>query len=218
MTSLDAEATFTLDAVFGRLGYPVRADHDYFVDEPPAALDLDASSLRALEVRAPFFVDHGWSFGPNSDLVPFVWDRSVGGQARFSEGEALTDYDSGLFGLCSVSAPADEQAQLYRTVGRSIVDVHRANRELLGEWLEAQGSSSTDAFMYFDRERFPAEEKLLAADGSIDRALWDTRLDELTACLSQDAFRKHHFRWIEFLAHAVDVPRLMGLVRGAQRS
>jgi len=53
-------------------------------------------------------------------------------------------------------------------------------------------------------------------DGAIHRALWDARLDELDVCLSQDGFSKHHLRWIEFLAHAVDIPRLMALIRAAQ--
>jgi hypothetical protein len=217
MTALDAGRTYALAEVFGGLQYPVRMDHDYFVPTPPKALELTASQLQALEVRAPFFVDHGWSFGPDRHLVPFVWDPRAGGQHRFSEAEALTDYDSGLFGLASICAPTpDGQAQLYAVLAHAILEVHRSNRDLLAEWLDAQGPSSSSAFVYFDRERRPAEEKLLAADGAIDRALWDARLDELAACLTQDAFRKHHFRWVEFLAHAVDVPQLVSLVRAAQ--
>src|SRR5439155_22150920 len=130
---------------------------------------------------------------------------------------SLTDYDSGSFGLAAVSAPtAESQAQLYTVLARAIVDVHRGNRDLLAEWLDAQGPSSREAFVYFDRERPPAQEKLLAADGTVDRALWDARLDELAACLDQGTFHKHHFRWIEFLAHAVDIPQLMGLIQAAQ--
>lgn len=217
MSPLDPERGYTLAEVFGSLRYPARADHDYFVAAPPEALDLTPSQLRALEVRAPFFVDHGWSFGPDRELVPFVWDPSVGGQPRFSEAEALTDYDSGLLGLASMSASTPQgQAQLYALLTRAILSVHRSHRDLLAEWFDGQGSSSSSAFLYFDRERIPAVEKLLAVDGAIDRALWDVRLDGLDACLGQDAFFKHHFRWVEFLAHAVDIPRLMALIQAAQ--
>src|SRR5205814_5586611 len=136
--------------IFASLRYPVPTNHDYFVAAPPAALDLDSTQAHALEVREPFFVDHGWSFGPNQDLVPFVWDRSSGGQPRFSEAEALTDYDSGSFGLAAVSAPtAEGQAQVYKVLGQAIVHVHQANRDLLAEWLDGQGSSSRHAFIYF---------------------------------------------------------------------
>jgi hypothetical protein len=216
MSGLDPAPTYTLEEVFGSLGYPAMTDHDYFVAAPPAALTLDPSTLSALEVRAPFFVDHGWSFGPDANIVPFVWDNRAGGQPRFSEGEALTDYDSGLVGLAAVSGDdATAQAQLYRVLSQAIVEVHRADRELLAEWLDAQGPSSHDAFMYFDRERLVAEEKLLAADGSIDDGLWDARLDELATCLTENTIRKHHLRWIEFLAHAVNVPQLIKLAQGA---
>ena len=217
MTPLDPGRSYTLSEVFGRLQYPVRSDHDYFVAAPPEALTLDGAQLQALEVRAPFFVDQGWSFGPNRDLVPFVWDQRVGGQPRFSEAEALTDYDSGLMGLASMSAPAaPTQAKLYALFAQAILDVHASNRDLLSEWFDGQGDSSRGAFVYFDRERPPAAEKLLAADGRVDRALWDGRLVELADCLRQDAWSKHHFRWVEFLAHSVDIPRLVGLARGAQ--
>ena len=217
MSPLDPERGYTLAEVFASLRYPVHADHDYFVTAPPEQLALDPTRLRALEVRSPFFVDHGWSFGPDRELVPFVWDPRVGGQPRFSEAEALTDYDSGLLGLASMSASTPEgQAQLYALLARAILNVHRSNRDLLAEWFDGQGSSSSSAFVYFDRERVPAVEKLLAIDGAIDRPLWDARLDELEARLNRDAFSKHHFRWVEFLAHAVNIPRLMALIRAAQ--
>jgi hypothetical protein len=214
MRPLDPGRSSTLAEVFDSLKYPVRTDHEYFVAAPPEALELDPTQLRGLEVRKPFFVDHGWSFGPDQDLVPFVWDPRVGGQPRFSEAEALTDYDSGLLGLAAMSAPtAQSQAQLYAVLAQAIMDVHRSNRDLLGEWFDGQGPSSGNAFIYFDQQRPPAVEKLLAADGTIDRALWDARLDELAACLGRDAFQKHHFRWVEFLAHAVDIPQLVGVIR-----
>src|SRR5438067_1433472 len=177
MTTLDPAQTYTLEAIFGSLECPVRSEHDYFVETPPSDLQVDAVALKALEIRAPFFVDHGWSFGPDEHVVPFVWEPRIGGQARFSEGEALTDYDSGLVGLASVSAPdAETEARLYRVLGQAIVRTHQADPALLAEWLEAQGPASRHAFIYFDQERSPADEKLLAADGSIDRGLWDARL------------------------------------------
>ena len=217
MTSLNAETTYPLEGLFAGLRSPVGRDHDYFIATPPTGFALDAVSRAPLEIRAPFFVDHGWSFGPDRAIVPFVWDRASGGQARFSEAEALTDYDSGHFGLVAVSAPdAASQAELYGIVGHAIVDIHRADRDLLGDWFAAQGPSSSGAFAYFDEERYRSEEKLLAADGTIDRQMWDARLDELAACLENGAVRKHHIRWLEFLAHSVDVAQLMGLIRAAQ--
>lgn len=215
--AVDPERSHELAEVFGSLRYPVDGDHDYFVARPPEVLSLDPGQLQTLEVRKPFFVDHGWSFGPDRDVVPFVWDARVGGQPRFSEAEALTDYDSGLLGLAAMSAPtAESQARLYTIVSEAILDVHRSNRDLLTEWFDRQGASSSNAFIYFDQQRPSAAEKLLAANGTIDRGLWDARLAELAACLGHDAFRKHHFRWIEFLAHAVDIPQLMRIIRAAQ--
>lgn len=211
---LDPSQEYVLAALFAGVRSPVQTRHDYFVPAPPSALRLDATQLQALEVRAPFFVDHGWSFGPNPEVVPFVWDDPSGGQPRFSQAEALTDYDAGSFGLAAVSAPTPEaQAQLYGVMAQVILDVHHANRDLLAEWLEGQGESSREAFAYFDAERPPAEEKLLTADGAIDRALWDTRIEELAGSIGAGTYRKHHFRWIEFLAHAVDVPQLMRLIQ-----
>ncbi|MBM2811628.1 MAG: Cell wall anchor protein [Chloroflexi bacterium] len=194
----------------------MREDHDYFVAAPPRALLIDATQLRRLEVRRPFFIDHGWSFGPDRDLVPFVWDDRVGGEPRFSEAEALTDYDSGSLGLAAMSAPtAESQVQLYRVLGQAIIQVHQNNRDLLAEWFDAQGASSADAFVYFDRQRPSAQEKLLAPDGTVDRVVWDARLDELTACLTVGSVHKHHFRWVEFLAHSVNIPELMRLIQAA---
>src|SRR5207302_9951044 len=139
--------TYALTEVFAGLRSPVRQGHGYFVAAPPKELHLDPAQQAALEVRGPFFIDHGWSFGPDQDLVPFVWDPASGGQPRFSEAEALTDYDSGSFGLAAVAAPdAESQAQVYTLLGRAIVCVHQANRELLPEWLDAQGPHSREAF------------------------------------------------------------------------
>jgi hypothetical protein len=219
MTAPGAGRSYDLVELFASFRSPVRGDHDYFVASPPAAFALDPAQLQALEVRAPFFVDRGWSVGPNRDLVPFVWDPRSGEQPRFSEAEAFTDYDSGHFGLAAVSAPtAETQAQLYAVLARAILDVHLANRSLLDEWFEGQGSASREIFVYFDRRRRVPEEKLLAEDGSIDPALWDARLDELAASIERRAFERHHFRWLEFLAHAVDVPQLMALIKAAQGS
>lgn len=213
---LDPERSYPLSEIFGGLRHPVRDDHDYFVPAPPRTLSLDATQLHGLEVRKAFFIDHGWSFGPDRDLVPFVWDDRVGGEPRFSEAEALTDYDSGSLGLAAMSAPtAESQVQLYRVLGVAIIQVHQNNRDLLAEWFDAQGPSSADAFVYFDRQRPSAQEKLLALDGAVDRALWDARLDELIACLNAGVVYKHHFRWVEFLAHSVNIQELMRLIQAA---
>jgi hypothetical protein len=219
MMSQPPSRSYGLVELFDSFRSPVRSDHDYFVASPPAALALDRVQLQALEVREPFFVDRGWSVGPNRDVVPFVWDPKSGGQPRFSEAEAFTDYDSGHFGLAAVSAPTGQaQAQLYAVLAQGIVEVHRANRSLLDEWFAGQGPASQEIFVYFDRQRRTAEEKLLTADGSIDRTMWDARLEELAASIQQRTFLKHHFRWVEFLAHAVDVPQLMGLIKAAPGS
>ena len=215
--SLDPERSYALVDFFEGLRSPVRQDHEFFVGAPPRALALDRAQQQALEVRAPFFIDHGWSAGPDRRLVPFVWDPKSGGQQRFSEAEALTDYDSGLVGLSAVSAPTGAaQAQLFTVLARTIVGVHRGNRELLPEWFAAQGASSREIFVYFDEERGPAHEKLLSQNGDIDQEMWDARLDELERCLDRGAVQKHHFRWAEFLAHSVDIPGLVRLVRAAQ--
>jgi len=196
---------------------PVRGGHEYFVESPPASLSLTPSQLRALEVRAPFFIDRGWSASPNRDLVPFVWDPDSGGQQRFSEAEAFTDYDSGHFGLAAVSAPTGAaQPQLYAVLAGSIVEVHPPNRPLMAEWFAAQAQASQNIFSYFDEERSAPEEKLLAAGGTIDDAMWDPRLQELADHIERRAVLRHHIRWVEFLAHAVDVPQLMSLIKKEQ--
>jgi hypothetical protein len=217
VTSPNAGRVYGFVELFESFRSPVRGGHDYFVESPPASLTLDPAQLRALEVRAPFFIDRGWSASPNQDLVPFVWDPGSGGQPRFQEAEAFTDYDSGHFGLAAVSAPTGAaQAQLYAVLAQAIVDVHRANRSLMAEWFEAQGAASQHIFSYFDEERPAPEEKLLAADGSVDEAMWETRLQELGGHIERRGFLRHHFRWVEFLAHAVDVPQLMALIKAAQ--
>jgi len=217
MTSPGASRSYPLVELFGRLRSPVHGGHAYWVEAPPARLELDPSQLSALEVREPFFVGNGRSMGPNRDVVPFVWDPESGFQDRFSEAESYTDYDSGHLGLAAVSAPTGEaQAQLYVLIARAILQVHRANRALLGEWFDAQGPNSTEVFRYFDRERRTPVEKLLTADGTVDREAWDARIDELDSGLDQMAFAPNHFRWVEFLAHAVNIPQLIRLIQTAQ--
>ena len=217
MRHADSGRTYAFTELFESFRSPVRGGHDYFVESPPSSLQLDPAQLRALEVRAPFFIDRGWSASPNRELVPFVWDPGSGGQPRFQEAEAFTDYDSGHFGLAAVSAPTGAtQAELYALMAKAIVDVHRANRALMDEWFEAQGPASQNIFAYFDEERAAPEEKLLGPDGAIDPTMWDARLQELSDHVEQRAFLRHHFRWVEFLAHAVDMPQLMALIRAAQ--
>jgi hypothetical protein len=43
--------------------------------------------------------------------------------------------------------------------------------------------------------------------------MWEARLRELAEHIERGGFLRHHFRWVEFLAHAVDVPGLMALIK-----
>src|SRR5438128_2446446 len=70
MMSSNASRSYGFAELFDSFRSPVFTDHDYFVASPPKTLVLDAPQLQALEVREPFFVDHGWSAGPNRELVP----------------------------------------------------------------------------------------------------------------------------------------------------
>ena len=45
MTTLDPAQTYSLEAIFGSLECPVRADHDYFVEAPPSELQVDAARV-----------------------------------------------------------------------------------------------------------------------------------------------------------------------------
>jgi len=148
---------------------------------------------------------------------------------RYIKAEEATNGDSGVFAVAAASAeePKD-QAKLYKFLSGSILAVHGHNPALLEAWLHNQTEFSMNMFIGYDDfkdqgrtiPRTDKNERLLERnqDGGVDTTgtvdMWKTRITELEKAIKDDNLQPYHLRWIEFLAHSVDVPGLIKTARG----
>jgi len=185
-------------------------------------------------------VDGRVAYEVNKRVVPFVFEIGDGGDhpdQRLLNGEAATDGDSGVVGLVAASAENPEkQALLYHNLVDVIILIHEKDPKLLGKWLEAQkkleksGVSSLLLLAQFDRDKVnrenlrPEAERLFYFSedkfkNHPDRRLedfsptWQKRIAELKQAASENKLQKHHLRWIELLAHSIDVDGLIGIIK-----
>lgn len=240
------EGPHPLNEVFDRVEGTIPQNHQYFIQNPPESLNLTPEQLKDLESNKPFFVNLQASPGgeiiweTNQEVVPFVWDPEIGTTNRFNDAENQTDGDSGLLALAAVSTDSPEnQAKLYQTMVNNILDVHENNPDLLNNWWQTQLNSpiiqtpqgpinSGTIFIGNDinpqtGQLRPERERLLAWNEATHRldqqrfdALWDERIQELKQAFNADQLEPHHLRWIEFLSHSVDIPRLMQIIKEKQ--
>ncbi len=230
---------FCFEQVFGQ---PTDRTNEFYVTSPPASLNLTPQELQALELRAPFFINirqnpnnpRSWSWNTNRRVVPHVRYGADGDepQQRFVNAEHATNGDSGMFALAAMSSPDPQrQAQLYRDLADVVLKAHENNKELLKQWIHAQGedqtgddiSTSKGIFKHYDLERalnlndaqLQAREMLVQTDNRgkynevINQQVWVQRIDELNQAIRTDALKPHHFRWLEFLSHSVDIAKVV---------
>ena len=231
-----AEGSYKVEDVFRQIKGAVKKDHDYFIGKPPEPKKFSESELVDLESKKPFFLVNldKKVFETNKEVIPFVWDQKLGSRdERFSNAEKLTKGDSGLVALAAVSSETpEEQAEVYRILTSTILQVHENNPKLIGEWLRAQlnnrdyNLTSMYVFHSNDVERgkengspndtlLPYKVDSPMPDSSVALLLWKPRIDELKSSLSQDQLQPHHLRWIEFLSHSVNVPEIIKEIQKA---
>jgi len=171
---------------------PELANNPYRVDVVPTQpLDKD---LKQYEFPHTFFVNNGLNpkgTGPSRETAPHAYtldNDEPGGyrNARYLAAEEATNGDSGLFGVSAASAKTpEEQARLFSYLSQSILNIHKINPSLLGEWIKQQSNEpedgitrSSNLFIQFDLiksfdratgaivERTDGNEKLFALDGA----------------------------------------------------
>lgn len=239
---LEPGKDYSLTELFQHVqGDPVTT-HRYFIEGQPQPLIIDQISLTPPfipEKQQPFFLltytdekktTYQWQL--NEQAAPYVYTLHKKGFPRFDNGESATDGDSGIFGLCASSAPTHEtQAQLYKVMAESIVQIHQLNPSLFKSWFEAQlkptpGTDlpSLSQFIMNDvdpqtDQLRPEKERLLIythedgqtidVDPDASFELWKKNIVELQQALEQGKLQKHHLRWIELLGHSINIDELM---------
>lgn len=236
------EGPLSVNEIFGRIQGSVPQNHEYFVENPPEKVALTPEQLADLTSNKPFFVNIQESNGiisyeTNKEIVPFVWDPKVSA-ARFIDAENQTAGDSGTLALAAVSADTPEkQAALYRAITDGVLKIHEEDPNKLLLWLQAQSAgdqlSSLARFMDNDLMQTqggvslrPERERLLTWDETNLQinpdslanfpSLWQKRIQELRQALAADQLQPHHLRWIEFLSHSVDLPKLIQIIKEQQ--
>jgi len=175
----------------------------------------------------------------NQNVAPFVFELGEGGtdpNQRFINGEKATDGDSGLVGLAAASGEnPEDQALLYHDLAGAIISVHERNPDLLRQWLDRQRQTEKDdeisSLAILSRDDLANDQKLKSEHerlfifseeklkNSPDRALedflptWQRRIVELKQAMSENKLQKHHLRWMELLAHSVDVGGLVDIIK-----
>ncbi|NTU72582.1 hypothetical protein HGB07_00165 [Candidatus Roizmanbacteria bacterium] len=210
---------------YERVPIPVTSENNpYFLSRLPDNLDLSPEDLTNpdFQMIKPFFVDvqsdadKGSLWKTNREAVPYVWTfdpRSPNPNYRFATIEKYLYGDSGTTALAGATiATTEEQAKIYVGLATSVLKIHQSNPNLLSAWNIVQktiqtGStnSSMDVFNYYDQKSSP-DEKLVSFTGD-----WQKRITELSNLLSQPQpqLKFYHHRWIEFLAHSVNVGKIM---------
>lgn len=207
---------------------PEEKDPSYYLDSKEPLRDLESSK--------PFFVNiklnpNGtFSFAVNPEVVPYVYSP-IAQTERFKQAEAATNGDSGLFAICAVAAETPAaQAEVYKKAAEVVLKVHQNNSSLLTTWLEKQrgpnkGSDFPPFYIFASHDMKlvngipqprPSQEQLvifaLEADSILDtpkfESVWSERIQELNTAVADQSLQPHHIRWIEFLSHSIDQPKL----------
>lgn len=220
---------YSLKQIFEKVKGPVVTSQEYFVANPPDEIKTEGQNLKLIK---PLYInvrieDGALNGNLNPEAKPFF--KALEHNARYENGEALTDGDSSLVGIAAASSPdAEHQAKLYGDLAKAVLSMHQQDEKIVGEWLKAQYQSEGDkantlAFLkHFDSEKTDPNGKLLVLnpDGNIDAAgfdaQWKTRIAELQDAIAHDKLKDYHLRWIEFLSHSVDVNKLMKLAKDQQ--
>lgn len=234
---------YSMEEMFSSIQGEVNKGHRFYVESPPSQLSLTNQEINRLKLIEHFFVniqevDGRVAYEVNKRVVPFVWELGENGttpDTRFNDGEKATDGDSGVVGLAAASAENPEkQALLYHDLADAIIMIHKKDPKLLGQWLEKQkelqasGLSSLvlltkndlidrenlrpeqERLFYFSEDKFKNHPDQVLEDFS---ATWKSRISELEQVISENKLQKHHLRWIELLAHSVDVDGLIGIIK-----
>ncbi|QQG44216.1 MAG: hypothetical protein HYW86_05150 [Candidatus Roizmanbacteria bacterium] len=238
-----------LQAIFERITGPVNKENGYYIENVPDRFNLAGEQIKALESKQPFFIvekkteegQEKLEWKTNDKVVPWAWDltdtpeRGKNDQ-RFINGEAVTKNDSGLLAVSAASAEtAAKQALLYKHLADVVLQVHKNNPALLGEWLKAQGDdvpemepSSLLLFKINDVESFKNHEanNVLLSYNSLEpgkqvltvnneglKTMWSERIKSLQESLNAGKLTGYQIRWIEFLSHSVDVAGLLKTLR-----
>lgn len=235
-----SEEPHKLGEVFGRIQGDIPKDNNYYIENPPETLNLTKEDLTSLEQTEPFFVningdENGIGWETNKNVVPFVWTNA--GNLRFTDAENQTNGDSGTLALAAISSGTPQkQAGVYRIISGTVLDVHQNNPDLLLRWWHSQATSpgaingntfnSASIFILNDfnqktntlrpiNERLYAFEQPMSSE-QIFQTEWTKRISELREAVTQDTLQPHHLRWIEFLSHSVNLPKLIEKTKGTE--
>ncbi len=235
-----------LNEYFNEIQGPVNKDSPFFIQDPQGIQDTlanmsdEEAGKFAVSIPTntkPFFIQEGNYIRPNPEVTPALYFEQAQDQ-RFANAEAATNRDSGLFALAAASAETpQQQAQLYFLLTGLTIAAHEVKPALLTEWLTGQTQplnteTTFSPLVYFrDNDHInddlrqglrPENERRLAYNpqGQLDPGqtitLWQERIGELKERFDNDNFEPHHLRWVEFLSHSVDMPRLMQMLKEQQ--
>lgn len=204
---------------------------DYFISDPKD-IQFTPEQLHQLRINEPFFIPWPNAFcAANPKIIP--WDKFQN-SPRFIKVEGLTDNDSGLLALTAVSAPDEQkQALLYLTLAKNILFMHKNDRIYLLKWLMNQKIPSIGEFAPydffrkndhinndFDNQLKPEQERLLlyeTTDNTIEGERfinhWQDRIVQLEKAIKEGKIERHHYRWIEFLSHSVNVGEMVKMMK-----
>jgi hypothetical protein len=205
-----------------------RADFDYFVPNPTEPFTIDPAQIDDYTVTEPFFEildqlpDGRLNIRASRTVAPFAYedinvpDPIDSTNPMYEAGEEFTNRDGGLLALAAAAAETPEgRVALYTTLADTILTIHEQRPNLLDEWVTAQdrqqtpfGSNSYNVLESFDNGR-PVEERLLQLD-NFDGD-WRNRIAELRTRFTTQpiTLQPYHLRWMEFLAHSVNVTRII---------
>lgn len=196
----------------------------------PFFVDIKVEGWSVNKKVVPFVFELG-------DVAPHPDKRFINGEAATKGDSGLV----GL-AAASASTP-EQQARLYKTLANAVVDIHLrsfantgrpalidrwyAAQQKKGRWDDDRILDSLGGFEYFDHDQVtgevtgelrPENERLFMYKDtgeldSLDIGFWMSRTKELHKALETGTLQPHHLRWIELLAHSVDVNGLIKIIK-----
>ena len=141
-----------------------------------------------------------------------------------------------LLGIAAASAPDPErQTKLYGLLAKTILEIHKNDPTIMGRWFINQAAfqinpannkrfTSKDIFIIEDLvenpqtgkvEPRPDDERLMLDTENPDKMLefWAIRQEDLQKALDTGKLEPYHNRWLEFLSHSVDMPKLLKIIK-----
>lgn len=213
----------------------------YFIDRPPSKITLSPEQMDQLEANENYFIPEEyepgkWHIDVNKKIAPYDELYSTPlhpGDKRYTHASSIyPNSPDSLLGLAAIAAPDPErQAKLYGLMAKTILEIHKNDPAKIVRWFVKQsesqknpetGGTFTSRRLFLNEDLIPGtqeerqhHERVMVDHDDPDKTLqfWLERYPQLEKALNSGKLEPYHHRWLEFMSHSINMPKLVELIK-----